>query len=59
MAEGKGVYKHRNILIVPRNKKWLIYDYSIEVDTITEAKNYIDKKLGGTATKKIPKRLIQ
>lgn len=57
------IYKYRDCLIF-RNDigRWSISDYSIDVNTLKEAYNYIDLKLGGMsgmgryAGRQIPKR---
>jgi hypothetical protein len=41
------------------SKKWYIFDYQEEFDTLLQCYNFIDSKIGGWATKRRPKRLDQ
>lgn len=51
------VYKHRGCLIVPTPEGWLICDYNTTTSSLKEARNYVDKKLGGFATSRVPQRM--
>jgi hypothetical protein len=61
------IYFYRGFTIVKNkeektDKKWQIveiYDENKYADTIDDAKNAIDLKLGGTATAKLPDRWIK
>ena len=52
------IYKHRGVWIYPEpNGKRSMDNHEEQFKTIKEALNFIDKKCGGTATARIPKRL--
>jgi len=57
----KGIYLYRGEVIL-KNKntdRWLVTGLYDEYDTIDEAKNALDKKLGGWTGKTIPKRWLK
>ena len=60
MSMIKKFYKYRDELIFKQdNNKWIITNYDGEYDTLIEAYNTIDKRLGGWSGKCIPSRWLK
>ena len=55
----KPFYKYRDELIMKNedtNKWWITNYFDIEFDTLDQAKNHIDKRIGGFSGKCMPQR---
>jgi len=59
--KGIGFYQYRGELILLQdNKKWEITNYyDVEFNTLNDAKNHIDKNLGGWSGRCMPRRWLK